>query len=102
MSEAHSQVTASAVSDADLYSNFINSLKSKSTKESYDYALKRFMGFHLMEVVKYSSLMVEGKEAKEQLIKSYIVYLVGKNTSTSRINTTMCAITHLSGPTSDI
>jgi site-specific recombinase XerD len=50
------------------------------------------MTFHHMKEGKYSLMIVEGKEAKEQSIKSYILHLVEKNTSTSQINMTICAL----------
>ena len=82
-----SQVLNEDENEHNLYSNFIDSLKSKSTKLNYDYALKRYMQFHRLE--KYSSMMVP---EKEQMIKEYIVHLVNNNASTSWINMIFSAL----------
>ncbi|HEY7109101.1 MAG TPA: tyrosine-type recombinase/integrase [Nitrososphaeraceae archaeon] len=86
-------VQAQNSNDVELYSNFINSLRSKATKEGYDYMLNKFMQFHRIPEGNYSALMVSTREAKEQLIKSYVLYLVGKkNASTSYIKMTMSTL----------
>jgi integrase len=54
----------------DIYSNFIDSLKSHETKHLYAYFLKVFMKFHRLEESDYSALFVN----PEQKIKEYLVY----------------------------
>ena len=61
-----------------LYSNFINSLKSPETKKGYSYALKRFMDFH--SITQYSDLMLADKEER---IKRYVIHLNDKGMSKS-------------------
>jgi integrase len=61
-----------------LYSNFINSLKSPETKKGYSYALKRFMDFH--SITQYSDLMLADKEER---IKRYVIHLNNKGMSKS-------------------
>ncbi|MGB8159721.1 MAG: site-specific integrase, partial [Nitrososphaeraceae archaeon] len=61
-----------------LFSNFINSLKSPETKKNYSYALKKYMDFHSM--TKYSDLMLADREDK---IKHYVIYLSNKGVSKS-------------------
>ena len=62
----------------DLYSNFINSLKSPETKKNYSYALKKYMDFHNMK--EYSDLM---RVDREQKIKEYVIFLQKKGVSKS-------------------
>ncbi|HEY7110103.1 MAG TPA: hypothetical protein VH415_11770 [Nitrososphaeraceae archaeon] len=50
---APSSAPPTTTTDAELYSNFINSLRSKFKKASYDYVLKRFMTFHRVQEEKY-------------------------------------------------
>ena len=58
------------------YSNFINSLKSKSTKNVYKKRLEYFMAFLGIKEGEYSKL-VDGLDKKtiENNIKSFLVYL---------------------------
>ena len=61
-----------------LYSNFINSLKSPETKKNYSYALKKYMDFH--SITKYPDLMLVDREDK---IKQYVIHLSNKGVSKS-------------------
>ena len=61
-----------------LYSNFINSLKSPETKKNYSYALKKYMDFHSM--AQYSDLM---RADREERIKQYVIHLSNKGVSKS-------------------
>jgi len=64
--------------EENLYSNFINSLKSEETKLDYAGALKRYMTYH--HFTKYSDLMLAYRESR---IKDYIIHLNKKGTSKS-------------------
>ena len=54
------------------YSNFVNSIKTKATKQDYTARLKYFMDF--IGASKYSDLICEQKTIENNL-KSYLVYL---------------------------
>ena len=66
------------VNEQELYSNFINGLRSEETKKNYAYALKKYMEYH--NTKDYSSLLV----TPEDKIKSYIIHLRSKGASTSQ------------------
>ena len=64
--------------ESQLYSNFIDSLRSEATKTNYSYCLKKYMQFH--KTKSYSSLLV----TPEDKIKSYVIYLREKGASGSQ------------------
>ena len=67
--------------EADVYSNFINSLRSQCTKDTYDRSLKLFMKFH--KIGSYSELLEIPIPEIEEKIKAYILNMVNKERSTS-------------------
>jgi site-specific recombinase XerD len=76
--------------EEEIYSNFINSLRSQKTKDTYDNSLKVFMKFHNIE--SYSQLL-ESPDI-EQKIKGYVLELVHRELSTSFKQIFMSAIKH--------
>lgn len=66
------------VLEDNLFSNFINSLKSPETKKSYSYALRKYMSYHSLS--NYSDLMLADKEQK---IKEYVIHLNNRGVSKS-------------------
>jgi site-specific recombinase XerD len=76
--------------EAEVYSNFINSLRSQCTKNTYERALKLFMRFH--NIQSYSELVQIPIPEVEEKIKAYIVHLVNKESSSSFMLIFMAAI----------
>ena len=73
-----------------IYSNFINSLRSKFTKRQYRIALQHYMKFH--GIVKYSGLMAMSHDQIFECIKSFILNMVQRGCSTSNMNIHICAL----------
>src|ERR1043166_4226038 len=73
--------------EENLYSNFINSLRSEETKLNYAGALKRYMIYH--RFTKYSDLMLADRESK---IKDYVIHLNKKGTSKSGFGLVFAAL----------
>jgi integrase len=65
--------------DCNLFSNFINSLRSEATKKEYSAALRRYMKYHGM--TKYSDMLLSDKGEK---IKQYVIHLANKPGGTSK------------------
>ena len=74
--------------DNQIYSNFIDSLRSAKTKEVYDKALKVFMKFHNIE--SYSLLL--GSQDIEDKIKQYMMNIRSRELSTSFMTIFLSAI----------
>ena len=74
--------------DKQVYSNFIDSLRSAKTKEVYDKALKVFMKFHNIE--SYSLLL--GSQDIEDKIKQYMMNIRSRELSTSFMTIFLSAI----------
>src|SRR6476619_2876444 len=64
-----------SLKEENLYSNFINSLKSPATKKEYSYFLKVFMKFHNMQT--FSSML----ENPEQTIRESLIDTSTRNLS---------------------
>jgi site-specific recombinase XerD len=76
----------------DLYLNFINSLKSDSTKEGYRNALLRFMQhFHIKDTITLAQLPPKDIES---YLKNYIQLLKEENRSTQSMNMILSAVNH--------
>lgn len=73
-----------------IYSNFINSLRSPKTKQNYTSALKQYMRFHGLE--NYSQLVSMSNFQIFEAIKSFILDLVNRRSSTSNINMCLAAL----------
>ena len=67
-----------------IYSNFINSLRSKITKRQYAISLQHFMKFH--GIVKYSGPVAMSHDQIFECIKSFILNMVKRGCSTSNMN----------------
>jgi integrase len=65
--------------ESNLYSNFINSLKSEDTKKHYSAALRQYMRHYGM--TKYSEMLLPDKEEK---IKQYVIHLANRPGGTSK------------------
>lgn len=65
--------------ESNLYSNFINSLKSEDTKKHYSAALRQYMSYYGM--TKYSDMLLSDKTEK---IKQYVIHLANKPGGTSK------------------
>jgi integrase len=65
--------------ESNLYSNFINSLKSEDTKKHYSAALRQYMRYYGM--TKYSDMLLPDKAEK---IKQYVIHLANKPGGTSK------------------
>ena len=74
--------------DKQVYSNFIDSLRSTKTKDVYDKALKHFMKFHNIES---HSLLLECQDIEEK-IKQYILNIRSRELSTSFMTIFLSAI----------
>jgi integrase len=74
--------------DKQVYSNFIDSLRSAKTKDVYDKALKAFMKFHNIE---YYSLLL-GNQNIEEKIKHYMMNIRSRELSTSFMTIFLSAI----------
>ena len=74
------------VDEENLYSNFINSLKSERTKINYNYALKQYMAFHRFD--KYSHLLSNSEER----IKEYVIFLNKNNASSTKFKLLFAAL----------
>ncbi|MFN2434061.1 MAG: site-specific integrase [Nitrososphaeraceae archaeon] len=74
----------------EVYFNFINSLKSEITKETYKLNIKLFMDY--CNVIKYSDLLII-TEPQKQIIK-YLIWLREKGLSSNSISTRLNAIYH--------
>lgn len=78
----------------EIYSNFIDSLKSPQTKKTYACYLRLFMQFHRIEVRKkfeesdFAALFIN----PEQKIKSYLISCSKKDYAKSHFTITMCAL----------
>jgi site-specific recombinase XerD len=77
--------------EKEVYFNFMNSLKSPYTKESYSLNIKLYLKF--CNLTKLSELLTI-PEPQKQIIK-YIISLREKGLSTNSMNTMLCAIYHL-------
>jgi integrase len=76
----------------DPYLNFINSLKSDSTKEGYRNALLRFMQqFHIKDTNTFSQLLPKDIES---YLKNYIQFLKEENRSTQSMNIILSSVNH--------
>lgn len=62
--------------EAQVYSNFIDSLRSQRTEEAYEKASKQFMKFH--NIVTYSEPLELPILEVEDKIKDYILDMVNK------------------------
>lgn len=76
--------------EQEIYANFINSLKSPYTKETYDINLKQYLNF--CNFTKLSDLLTI-QDAQKQIIK-YTMFLREMKKATSSINTMLYAIYH--------
>ena len=76
--------------EQEVYFNFINSLKSPYTKESYDLNIKLYLKF--CNLNKLSELL--GIEEPQKQIIKYIMFLREKGLATGSINTMKYAIYH--------
>jgi site-specific recombinase XerC len=74
----------------EVYFNFINSLKSEITKETYKLNIKLFMDY--CNVITYSDLLII-TEPQKQIIK-YLIWLREKGLSSNSISTRLNAIYH--------
>ena len=70
----------------DLYSNFINSLKSPETKKEYSYFLKVFMRFH--NITSFSNML----ENPEQKIRVYLIETSKRNLSKTHFGIMLAAL----------
>lgn len=77
--------------EQEVYFNFINSLKSPVTKETYDIHIKKYLKF--CDLTKLSELLVI-QVPQKQIIK-YIMFLRQKGLSTRSIHTMLYGIYHL-------
>jgi len=78
--------------DGDPFFNFINSLKSDSTKEGYRNALLRFMQqFHIKDTNTFSQLLPKDIES---YLKNYIQFLKEEKRSTQSMNMILSAVNH--------
>jgi site-specific recombinase XerD len=78
--------------DGDPFFNFINSLKSDSTKEGYRNALLRFMQhFHIKDTNTLSQLPPKDIES---YLKNYIQFLKEEKRSTQSMNMVLSAVNH--------
>ena len=73
--------------DQKILSNFIDALSSKATKQSYLYALKKFMAF--LKIEKYSDLL---KLDVYESVRSFILFLKDKGYSTRTIKLKVFAL----------
>ena len=76
-----------------VYSNFLNSIKSEFTKETYNYHLRRFMNQH-KDLTLESFLRLPVPKI-EQLLINYMVQAKAKGLSARYINGTLSTIKHL-------
>lgn len=78
------------LNEDEVYFNFINSLKSEITKETYQLNIKLFMNY--CNVTKFSDLLLI-PEPQKQIIK-YLISLREKGLSSNSISTRLNAIYH--------
>ena len=75
--------------EEEIYFNFINSIKSEVTKETYEKNIKLFMKF--CNVTKLSDLLLT--DTQKQIVK-YLISLREKGLSYNTLSLSLCAIYH--------
>jgi integrase len=86
-------VLLTAKEGSNAYRNFINTVDSEATKESYEYVLSKFMQYN--NVDSYDKLLLFEPKILEGLISGYITHLrVDKRLSYNSINLYYAAISH--------
>jgi site-specific recombinase XerC len=82
-------LTHDSKNEEEIYFNFINSIKSEVTKETYEKNIKSFMKF--CNVTKLSDLLLT--DTQKQIVK-YLMSLRQKGLSYNTLSLTRCAIYH--------
>jgi integrase len=88
-------VLLSSAEESNAYRNFINTVDSAATKESYCYILSKFMGFCNVHQQEYDKMLLFEPKQLEGLISGYITHLkTDKKLSYNSINLYYAAISH--------
>ena len=90
-----SQEEQDSNNNSEAYLNFITSLQSKYTKNSYKKSLEKFLSFLQLDSNNdHSELLKYDTKTMENLIRDFIQDMKNRNLSLSTINTTCAALKH--------